>query len=154
MPKLYNDSVRDASEKIQWQRDDVAAKIIDFEQAREKQSQRQFAIEQGVSRSTLQHWLARKNCIDASASLIDFFESPVGTAFLHRIVTAAHFAFTKDGVASIHNVSSFLKLRACCLLWLHRTLLSKEFPNKWMSPLLTLRSLYDRGCHKTWLLRK
>ena len=44
MPKLYNDSVRDASEKIQWQRDDVAAKIIDFEQAREKQSQRQFAM--------------------------------------------------------------------------------------------------------------
>ncbi len=110
MPKLYNDSIRDASEKIQWQRDDVAAKIVDFEQAREKQSQRQFAIEQGVSRSTLQHWLARKDCIDASASLIDFFESPVGTAFLHRIVTAAHFAFTKDGVASIHNVSTFLKL--------------------------------------------
>jgi hypothetical protein len=110
MPKLYNDSVQDASEKIQWQRDDVATKIVDFEQAREKQSQRQFAIEQGVSRSTLQHWLARKDSIDASASLIEFFESPDGTALLHRIMTAAHFVFTKDGVASIHNVSSFLKL--------------------------------------------
>ena len=76
MSKLYNDSVQVASEKIQWQRDDVAAKIIDFQQARDKQSQRQFAIEQGVSRSTLQHWLARKESIDASAALIDFLESP------------------------------------------------------------------------------
>ncbi len=89
MSKLYNDSVQVASEKIQWQRDEVAAKIVDFEQARDKHSQRQFAIEQGVSRSTLQHWLARKESIDASPVLIEFLESPIGTAFVHRIVTAA-----------------------------------------------------------------
>ena len=110
MSKQYNDSIRVASERIQWERDDVASKIVDFEQARHKQSQRQFAIEQGVSRSTLQHWLARKESIDASPILIEFLESPIGTAFLHRIVTAAHFVFTKDGVASIHNVSTFLNL--------------------------------------------
>jgi hypothetical protein len=110
MSKQYTDSVQVASEKNQWERDDVASKIIDFEQARHKQSQRQFAIEQEVSRSTLQHWLARKESIDASPGLIEFFESPVGTEFVHRIVTAANFIFTKDGVASIHNVSNFLKL--------------------------------------------
>jgi len=110
MSKQYNDSIRVASERIQWERDDVASKIVDFEQARHKQSQRQFAIEQGVCRSTLQHWLARKESIDASPILIEFLESPTGTAFLHRIVTAAHFVFTKDGVASIHNVSTFLNL--------------------------------------------
>jgi hypothetical protein len=63
MSKLYNDSVQVASEKIKWQRDDVASKIVDFEQARHKQSQRQFAIEQAVSRSTLRHRLARKESI-------------------------------------------------------------------------------------------
>jgi len=110
MSKQYNDSIRVASERIQWERDDVASKIVDFEQARHKQSQRQFAIEQGVCRSTLQHWLARKESIDASPILIEFLESPTGTAFLHRIVTSAHFVFTKDGVASIHNVSTFLNL--------------------------------------------
>lgn len=110
MSKQYNDSIRVASERIQWERDDVASKIVDFEQARHKQSQRQFAIEQGVCRSTLQHWLARKESIDASPVLIEFLESPTGTAFLHRIVTSAHFVFTKDGVASIHNVSTFLNL--------------------------------------------
>ncbi|MBW2165508.1 MAG: hypothetical protein JRG74_05245 [Deltaproteobacteria bacterium] len=50
----------------------MASKIVDFEQARHKQSQRQFAIEQGVCRSTLQHWLARKESIDASPILIEF----------------------------------------------------------------------------------
>ena len=35
MSKLYNDSVQVASEKIKWQRDDVASKIVDFEQATE-----------------------------------------------------------------------------------------------------------------------
>ncbi len=115
MTKQYNDSVQVASEKIQWERDDVASKIIDFEQARHKQSQRQFAIEQEVSRSTLQHWLARKESIDASPGLVEFFESPVGTEFVHRIVTAAPFTFTKDGVASIHNVSNFLKLSGLSL---------------------------------------
>ena len=110
MSKQYNNSIRVASERIQWERDDVASKIVDFEQARHKQSQRQFAIQQGVPRSTLQHWLARKESIDASPILIEFLESPIGTAFLHRIVTAAHFVFTKDGVASIHNVSTFLNL--------------------------------------------
>jgi len=110
MSKQYNNSIQGASERIQWERDDVASKIVDFEQARQKQSQRRFAIQQAVSRSTLQHWLARKESIDASPILIEFLESPIGTAFLHRIVTAAHFVFTKDGVASIHNVSTFLNL--------------------------------------------
>ena len=38
MSKQYNDSVQVASEKIQWQRDEVAAKIVDFEQAYERVS--------------------------------------------------------------------------------------------------------------------
>ena len=106
----YTDTTQVASEKPQWKRDDVATKIIDFERAKQEQSQRQYAEKQGVPRSTLQHWLARKKSIDASPVLIDFFESPEGIAFLHRLITSAHFAFTKDGVASIHDVSAFLDL--------------------------------------------
>jgi len=55
-------------------------------------------------------WINRKHALDGSQTVIDFFESPDGLAFLHRLITAAHFIFTKDGVASIHNVSQFLKL--------------------------------------------
>jgi hypothetical protein len=56
-----------------------------------------------------QYWLSRKKDIDASPALVTFFEGPEGLAFLHRLITAAHFEFTKVGVASIHNVNNFLK---------------------------------------------
>lgn len=49
-----------------------------------------------------------KNTIDAHPILIEFFEHPVGIAFLHRLMTSAHVSFTKAGTASIHNVSDFL----------------------------------------------
>lgn len=94
--------------KKKWKRDDLVSKVIDFEQAKQSQSQRQWAEEHGVPRSTLQHWINRKKSIDASPALISFFESPDGIAFLHRMVTAAHLEFTKHGVASIHNISNFL----------------------------------------------
>ncbi len=110
MIQKNNDTNRVASGKILWKRDDAVSKVVDFEQAKNKQSQRQFANEQGVSRTTLQYQLARKKSIDASPILLEFLESPVGMAFLHRIVTAAHYSFTKDGIASIHNVSDFLSL--------------------------------------------
>jgi hypothetical protein len=63
-----------------------------------------------VARTTLQHWLARKNAIDESPVLVAFLESPEGLAFIHRLITAAHLEFTKNGAASIHNVSNFLKM--------------------------------------------
>jgi transcriptional regulator with XRE-family HTH domain len=110
MTQQYNDTIRVASGKIPWKRDDVVSKIVDFEKSKKKQSQRQFANEQGVSRTTLQYWLSRKASIDASPALIEFLESPIGLAFLHRIIVAAHYIFTKDGIASIHNVSKFISL--------------------------------------------
>ncbi len=106
----FNNAPDQTKEKIQWNRNDVTATVVNFELAKQKQSQRQFAKAQGVPRTTLQHWLARKDSIDASPNLIWFFESPKGTAFFHRMITAAHFEFTKHGVASIHNVSNFLNL--------------------------------------------
>jgi hypothetical protein len=93
-----------------WMRKHTAEGVIDFEQAKNTQSQREFAKQSGIPQSTLQHWINRKHALDGSQTVIDFFESPDGLAFLHRLITAAHFIFTKDGVASIHNVSQFLKL--------------------------------------------
>jgi len=110
MSHTYNTSSSGSSGKIQWKRDDVAYTIIDFESVKQKQSQREFAKMQGVPRTSLQHWLARKDSIEGSGVVRDFFESPDGNAFLHRLVTAAHFEFTKNGPASIHNVSNFLDL--------------------------------------------
>jgi len=103
------DTTQDKSKKEQWKREKVASKIIDFELAKEAMSQRQFAKFHGVSRTTLQHWLSRKRLLDVEPQLIEFLECPVGIAFLHRIIMAAHFEFCKKGSASIHNVNNFLK---------------------------------------------
>jgi DNA-binding transcriptional regulator YiaG len=105
----YTDTIQYTSKKEQWKREKVASTIIDFESAKEAMSQRQFAKYNGVSRTTLQHWLSRKESLDAALELIEFLERPVGIAFLHRIIMAAHFEFCKKGAASIHNVSNFLK---------------------------------------------
>lgn len=99
-----------ASGKIQWARGNQSAIVFNFELESEHLSQRQFATENEIPRTTLQYWLSRKESLDSSPELIDFFESPCGIAFLHRLITAAHFEFTKNGPGSIHNISNFLKL--------------------------------------------
>jgi hypothetical protein len=105
----YNESSDAASGKEKWERTDTAKLVSDFESREQTVSQRDFAKRSGVPRSTLRHWLARKDSIDAHPVLIEFFEHPVGIAFLHRLMISAHVSFTKDGTASIHNISDFLK---------------------------------------------
>jgi hypothetical protein len=110
MNPKYDDKIQKESEKIQWQRDDVATGIIDFESAKKTLSQRQFAKKRGISRTTLQYWLNRKKNLGASPAVVEFFESPEGVACLHQLVTAVHFEFGKNSPASIHNISNFFKL--------------------------------------------
>jgi len=105
----YNEFTDVAIGKDQWERADTAKLVSGFETRDQTISQRDFAKMADVPRSTLRYWLARKNSIDAHPVLIEFFENPVGIAFLHRLVTAAHVSFTKNGTASIHNVSDFLE---------------------------------------------
>ena len=95
--------------KDKWERTDAAKLVSDYETRDQTISQRNFAERTDVPRSTLRYWLARKNSIDAHPVLIEFFENPVGIAFLHRLITAAHVSFTKNGTASIHNISDFLE---------------------------------------------
>ena len=109
MKTSYNESPDVAIGKDKWERADTAKFVSDFETRDQTISQRDFAKMADVPRSTLRYWLSRKNGIDAHPVLIEFFENPVGIAFLHRLVTSAHVSFTKNGTASIHNVSDFLE---------------------------------------------
>jgi len=78
-----------------WSREEVAEKIAEFEKLTQNiQSQRQLAVEIKIPRSTLQYWFERKNTIDTVPEVVNFFESPAGVAFLHRLVLAAHFVMT------------------------------------------------------------
>jgi hypothetical protein len=77
-----------ASDRKQWSRKEIAEKLDEFEQGYARlPSQRLWAEELGIPRSTLQHWLDRKESIDADPDLVAFFESAVGTAFLHPSAT-------------------------------------------------------------------
>lgn len=97
--------------KKQWSREEVAEKIESYEEAYQRTpSQRQVAEELAVPRSTLQHWLERKDDIDAEPEVVAFFESAVGVAFLHRLVLAAHFVITLLGPSGIRRVCLFLEL--------------------------------------------
>ena len=73
-------------------------------------SQREIAEEIGIPRSTLQHWLERRQGIDAQPELVAFFESEVGIAFIHRLLVAAQFVITMLGTSGVRMVCLFMEL--------------------------------------------
>jgi hypothetical protein len=80
-----------------------------FEAARASgSSQRAFARERGVARTTLQYWLARKAGLDASPTLVAFFESPEGVAFLHRLVVVLHLVMSFVGPCGLRLIAQVL----------------------------------------------
>ena len=100
-----------ASARKQWSRAEIAEKLDAFEQGDVRlPSQRQWAEDLGIPRSTLQHWLERKEQIDADPELVAFFESSVGVAFLHRLILTAHLVMTLVGPCGIRLVCLFLEL--------------------------------------------
>jgi len=72
-------------------------------------SQRGTAKQQAVPRASLRYWSVRKAGVDADPELVAFFESPVGVAFLHQLVIAAHVVFTLVGPCGVRLVALFLK---------------------------------------------
>ena len=73
-------------------------------------SQRRFAVEAGIPRTTLQHWLGRRESLEASPAAVAFFESPEGVAFLHAFVVAAHLVMTWMGPCGIRLVGLLIEL--------------------------------------------
>ena len=92
-----------------WDRTTATAQVYDFERL-SGVSQRAFAVEQNIPRTTLQHWLGRKDALLASPKAVEFFESPEGLQFLHQVVVAAHLVMTKLGNCGIRRVGLFLEL--------------------------------------------
>ena len=74
----------------------VTSTVIDLQQARlAAMSQRQFANERGVPRSTLRGWMSRRDVISSNPKVVEFCESPEGIQFIQEILTAAMFEFCK-----------------------------------------------------------
>src|SRR5271166_3624849 len=108
MPLDHTSTVEPAAQTSPgWCRSQVAELVLQFETG--NSSQRAFAQQAGVPRSTLQHWLKRKKALDADPDLVAFFESPTGLAFLHRLIGACHLTFTQQGTCGIRLVCEFLR---------------------------------------------
>jgi len=113
----------------------VAANIQNYEAANQSsQSQREIAEALGIPRSTLQHWLKRKDSIDADPEVINFFESSAGTAFLHRLVLGAHFVMTLLGASGIRHVCQFIELTGLDRFIALHMEANKRFRHKWKKP--------------------
>ena len=73
-------------------------------------SQRAFAREHDVPRTTLQYWMERKAELDASAACIGFFESPEGLECLHRLLGALHFGLGFLGPSGLRLIMQVVEL--------------------------------------------
>jgi Family of unknown function (DUF6399) len=91
-------------------RQEIAGKIIDFEKAIQTMSQRQAAERQGTARTTLLYWQDRKNKMDLPKRVVNFFESPEGCDFLHRLVAAIVFVTGQLEPSGIRATSLIFKL--------------------------------------------
>src|SRR5215471_12422140 len=75
-------------------------------------SQRQFARDHRLPRSTLGHWLRqhRPTDPDLEPALVAFLDSPAGYRFLRRLLAALHLVFHLAGPAGIRPLTRFLQL--------------------------------------------
>jgi hypothetical protein len=73
-------------------------------------SQRQAAQVLEVPRSTLQAWRMYQDRLDACPTVVAFFQSVPGLAFLHRLVLALHLVCVEVGACGIRLVCLVLEL--------------------------------------------
>jgi hypothetical protein len=103
-------SQRSCPEPFRWTRSQTAQHLEDFRDPHEATpSQRAFAQQAGLPRSTLQYWQARHERVAAEPVLTTFFESAVGLALLKRLVLAAHLVFHQAGPAGIRPLLAFFE---------------------------------------------
>ena len=93
---------------FRWPRAE-AAKAFDHFRKADPGSQRQYASEQDIPRSTLGSWLRRDDPTDLEADLVAFLRSECGDVFLRRLVLAALTTFQLEGACGIRLVGTFLE---------------------------------------------
>jgi hypothetical protein len=96
-----------------WTRAETTQARYDFHHPEHApRSQRQFARDYGLPRSTLGHWLRhhRPTEADLEPALVAFLDSPAGYRFLRRLVAALHLVFHLAGPAGIRPLTRFLQL--------------------------------------------
>jgi len=76
------------------------------------QSQRELSRQYNLPRTTLQHWMNRKEELKEKMDphAVEFFESSAGLAWLHRLVLAVFVIFHHNGNSGIPDLHEFFEL--------------------------------------------
>jgi len=87
----------------------VQAEILD-QSAR--YTQRELAERYGIPRTTLQHWIERKETLKRKKDpkVVEFFESSSGQAWLHKMAVAAFMVFHENGNSGIPDLHEFFEM--------------------------------------------
>ena len=98
-------------EPFRYTRSETARHLHDrLNPDRSGQSTRHAARTTGIPPTTLRYWEQRQQHTDAPTELVAFFESPLGLAFLQRLLLALHLVFQQQGTAGIRPLCRFLAL--------------------------------------------
>jgi hypothetical protein len=93
-----------------WSRLDTATAFADFSNPLERPcSQRAYAQQHGIPRSTLGYWLRQDFPDHLDPDLVWFFRCPVGQAFLRRLVLALLVTFHHQNACGLRPIGSFLE---------------------------------------------
>jgi DNA-binding transcriptional regulator YiaG len=95
---------------VRWSREEVAQILDQSDRCRPDISQRQFARQADIPRSTVQFWVQRREQLGLDPLLARFLESPVGVAFLQRMLLALHLVFEQDSTCGLRKIAHFLEL--------------------------------------------
>ncbi|MBA3602840.1 MAG: hypothetical protein H0W50_04200 [Parachlamydiaceae bacterium] len=87
---------------------DIQAKILEES---ERHSQRDLAKKYDVPRTTLQHWIDRKEKLKTTdPNVAAFFESPSGQAWLHKMVLGTFVVFHHNGNSGIPDLHEYFEI--------------------------------------------
>ena len=93
-----------------WSRLDTATAFADFSDPLGRPcSQRDYAQQHGIPRSTLGYWLRQNFPDHLDPDLVWFFRCPTGHAFLRRLVLALLLIFHHKNACGLRQIGSFLK---------------------------------------------
>ena len=91
-------------------REEIARALEQWDRCRPEVSQRQFAKQADLPRSSLQFWVERREQLPLPPELARLWESPVGVQCLRQIVLALHLVFEHDCHCGLRHLSRFLEL--------------------------------------------
>lgn len=98
------------TDPFRWKRP-TRAQAFDHFRHPDHSSQRQYARDHGIPRTTLGTWLRRDGAADAfwEPEVLAFFRASAGERFLHRLVLALLLDFHFGGACGLRRLSSFLR---------------------------------------------